>query len=99
MVDVSDNKSCSLLLQHWNAYCQTQPILQDALENVFSQTDKSALKPSAYQFLIAIRAVTISQGMLKKVVGSSYDFEEETHRDINFLDIICEDVNGNQEEK
>ena len=45
--------------------------LQDSLENVFSQTDAASLKPSALQFLYALRTVTINQGMLRKIKGSS----------------------------
>lgn len=67
---------------------KTSRFLQDVLENVFSQTDAAALKPSALQFLYALRTVTINQGMLKKVEGSSYSFDEEETRGINFLELI-----------
>lgn len=50
---------------------RTSQFLQDPLEKVFSQTDAAAMKPSALQFLYALRAVTINQGMLHPVAGSS----------------------------
>lgn len=71
--------------------------LQDALENIFSQTDAAALKPSALQFLYALRTVTINQGMLHKVVGSSYNYDEEEERGANFLEMIAECRNERDE--
>lgn len=71
---------------------------QDALENVFSQTDAAALKPSALQFLYATRTVTINQGMLKKVQGSSYSFDEEEAKGTNFLETIATNNNHDDDD-
>jgi hypothetical protein len=61
---------------------------QNALENLFSQTDSFALKPSAAGFLDSLRSVTVCQTMIKPIRASSYDFDEQEKESLNFLDLV-----------
>lgn len=67
---------------------KTSRFNQNALENIFSQTDSFALKPSAVHFMDSLRAVTICQAMIKPVRGSAYTWEEYEERGTCFLELV-----------
>lgn len=68
---------------------KTSRLTQNAIENIFSQTDSFALKPSAKHFMESLRAVTICQTMLKPVRGSSYTWDEMEEKGICFLEMVA----------
>ena len=76
---------------------KTSRFLQDALENVFSQTDAAMLKPSALQFLYALKTVTVNRGMLRKIEGSSYNHDDKEEQGMSFLEMISNCVNEETE--
>jgi hypothetical protein len=71
---------------------KTSRFTQNAIENIFSQTDSFALKPSAIHFMESLRAVTICQAMIKPVRGSAYTWDEREERGTCFLELVTKAV-------